>query len=307
MKWIEIKVAFDHPEPDLAVDLISGLFFDFDLQGVVVEDPDAETDEDWAEDAVARPAGHAVIGYFAADGHVDEKCKQLEDRLSGYVETQNLLFRTSYRELDDEDWAESWKAFFWPQKVSRKFVVKPTWRDYKPDPDDIVLELDPGMAFGTGTHPTTALCIQMIETHLNKGGSFLDIGTGSGILMIAAAKLGAVRLHGIDRDEIAVTVAQENLKINRIPSGQYSLRQGNLSEAVKQKFDFVVANILTQVIMALLPDIPRILADRGIFVCSGIIAADKNLVIEKLQEIGLEVFEVKQKEEWIAIAAKHTV
>jgi ribosomal protein L11 methyltransferase len=122
----------------------------------------------------------------------------------------------TYARIDEQDWAEAWKAYFWPEKITDLIVVKPSWREYPAEPQEIVLEIDPGMAFGTGTHPTTSLCIRMIQTHLKPGDAFLDVGTGSGILMIAAAKLGAGTVCGVDNDEVAVTVAEKNLLANHI-------------------------------------------------------------------------------------------
>ena len=190
MKYIEAKITFDHPDTPLAGDLVAGVFFDFDLQGVVVEDPGMEPVEEWAEDAVARPSAHAVIGYLPEDEKLDRRRAQLEDEIARMANHLSLVYRISYRQVDEQDWAESWKAFFWPQKIGAHIVVKPSWRDYDARPDDIVIEIDPGMAFGTGTHPTTSLCVQLIETGLKPGESFLDIGTGSGILMVAAGKPG---------------------------------------------------------------------------------------------------------------------
>ena len=182
MKWIEVKVGFHHFDPDLAADLIADAFYDFDLRGVVIEDPGLEPSDDWAEDAVDRPGGHAVVGYFSKGFGAEKKCKLLAERIDELKERIGFTCQISYKELDEEDWAEAWKAFFWPQRISQKIVVKPTWREYSPEPGDIVIELDPGMAFGTGAHPTTALCIELIESHLKQGDTFLDVGTGSGTL-----------------------------------------------------------------------------------------------------------------------------
>ena len=170
-----------------------------------------------------------------------------------------MLYQLSYKELDEEDWAEAWKAFFEPLKVGKKIVVKPTWCNYTADPGDIVLELDPGMAFGTGTHPTTALCIRLIEDYIHLGDSFLDIGTGSGILMIAAARLGAGFVCGLDKDTVAVRVAAYNLRLNGLNPRHYSLRTGNLLEGIKDKYNLITANIFTHVILELLDDLPRAL------------------------------------------------
>ena len=223
MKWIEVKVVFNWPGKDqaagdLAADLISDIFYDFGLQGVVVDDPALDPKEEWAEDAIGRAADNAITAYLPEDGQLDARCRTLEKKLSLLKSDSGLIARISYKKRDDEDWANAWKAYFWPHRIGRRLVVKPTWREYKTEGNDLVIELDPGMAFGTGTHPTTALCATMIEKYLKKGDRFLDVGTGSGILMIAAAMLGADWVCGIDKDETAVTVAEANLKQNSIPS-----------------------------------------------------------------------------------------
>ena len=172
MKWIEAKVVFDAEDHHLAVELISNQFFELDLQGLAEEDPTMEPAEDWAEDSIGRADQYAVVGYFPKDRQVKKRCRNLEQKLSLLKQNITVLYRVSYKELDEADWAEAWKAFFVPQKIGRKIVVKPTWCDYTAKPGDMVLELDPGMAFGTGTHPTTALCIRLIEDYLHKGDSF---------------------------------------------------------------------------------------------------------------------------------------
>jgi ribosomal protein L11 methyltransferase len=309
MKWIEAKIVFDqsdndHSDNDLAADLISDVFYDFGLQGVVVDDPGLEPVEDWAEDAIGRPTKHAITGYFPKDSQADERCKTLAEKLTRLKEKQGFFYRISYKEFDEQDWAHAWKAYFWPQKISAHMVVKPTWREYSPDIDDIVIELDPGMAFGTGTHPTTALCIAMIEKYLSAGDSFLDVGTGSGILMIAAAKLGAARLCGIDKDEVAVEVAAQNLELNNVNPQVFRLTTGNLVAEINESFTFVTANIFTHVILELLQDISRVLRDEGILVCSGIIAQNMQSVIFAMENIGFEILETATQEEWVAIAGR---
>lgn len=304
MKWIEAKVVFDAEDNTLAVELISNLFFEFDLKGVAEEDPTIEPTEDWAEDSIGRPDQHAVIGYFPKDRQLKKRCKQLEKRLAVLKESAAILYRVSYKELAEEDWAEAWKTFFRPQKIGRKIVVKPTWFDYATDPDDIVLALDPGMAFGTGTHPTTVLCIHLIEDYLSKGDSLLDIGTGSGILMIAASLLGAGFVCGLDKDPVAIDVAAANLRLNEIDPQHYSLSSGNLLEGIKEQYDVVVANIFTHVILELLDDLHRALAKGGIFVCSGMFEKNKNLVVNKMKNMGVEILEIRELEDWAAITGR---
>jgi len=304
MKWIEAKVVFDYQGDAPVADLIADLFYDFGLQGVVVDDPDLEPEEDWAEDAIGRPTQYAITGYFHKDSQADARCKTLEEKLIQLKKQQGFFYRISYKELDEQDWAHAWKAYFWPQRISSHMVVKPTWRDYQAGRDEIVIELDPGMAFGTGTHPTTALCLNMIERFLRPGDSFLDVGTGSGILMIAAAKLGAARLCGIDKDEVAVAVAAQNLALNNVKPQIFRLTTGDLIAEITEFFTFVTANIFSHVILELLPDISRVLTKDGVFVGSGIIAENKQPVISAMENIGFEILETATQEEWVAIVGR---
>jgi ribosomal protein L11 methyltransferase len=306
MKWIETKIVFDHPDKDLAVDLISDAFYDFGLQGVVVEDPRIEPEEGWPEDVIGRPDHYAVTGYFPDDNRTEKRCKILEEKLLQFKDKLGLIYRMSYKELDEEDWAHSWKAYFRPQKIGRNMVVKPTWRDYRADRSEVVIELDPGMAFGTGTHPTTAMCISMIENYLEKGNLFLDIGTGSGILMIAAAKLGAGKIRGVDHDETAVQIAVENLRRNGVEAQRFFVICANLAEGIKEKYDIVAANILSQVILNLLNDIGGVLKAGGIFICSGIVDKNEKQVVAAMRNIGFEILEISSQDEWVAIAGRLT-
>lgn len=305
MKWIEAKVVFDADDNRLAGELIANLFFEFDLQGVVEEDPGIEPDEDWAEDSIGRIQQHAVIGYFPKDRQVKTRCRLLEEKLAVLKENSALLYRIRYKELDEENWAESWKAFFEPQKIGKKIVVKPTWCEYQADPDDIVLELDPGMAFGTGTHPTTVLCIRLIENYLKLGDSVLDIGTGSGILMIAAARLGAGFVCGLDKNEMAVRIAEKNLRLNGIAPQKFAVKTGNLTAGIQERYDLVVANILTQVIYNLLHDIEKILKEKAVFICSGILEKNENLVLARMKAIGFDILDLCIKDQWVAIAGRY--
>lgn len=260
--------------------------------------------EGWAEDATWRPTQDAIIGYWPKDRRAEKRCKVLATRLAKLKKELGFHFRLRYRELDEENWAETWKAYFWPQKISQKIVVKPTWRDYDANPNDIVVKLDPGMAFGTGTHPTTALCINLIETFLRKDDSLLDVGTGTGILMIAAAKLGAGKVCGVDKNEMAVEIARRNLRLNSIAPQRFSVKVGNLVDGIQGKYDLVVANILTQVIYNLLEGIEQVLKDKGIFICSGILEKNENLVIARMKNIGFEILELGIKDQWVAIASR---
>ena len=183
-------------------------------------------------------------------------------------------------------------------------MVKPTWQSYAPMAGEIILEIDPGMAFGTGTHPTTVLCLQMIETFLTPGDTFLDIGCGSGILMIAAAKRGASNMTGIDTDPMAVIleVARKNLRLNGIDAERFTVQTGDLIVGITERFHLVVANILTETILALLDCLETVLMESGIFILSGITEANKPAVLEKMESKGFRLLEARTRENWVAVS-----
>lgn len=304
MKWIAAKVIFEAENPALAEELIADLFSEFNLQGVVIEEPDLEPVEGWGEDALQRPEHFSVTGYLPDNELRAERIGQLERALSDLRTALPVTYTLEYQSIDEEDWAHSWKDYFWPEKVGKRCVVKPTWRDYSPTEDEIVIEIDPGMAFGTGTHPTTALCIGMIEAYMVPGGSFLDIGTGSGILMAAAMKLGAGEALGIDMDEVAVEIAFKNMVLNGIPEERFRVVRGDLASGVPKPFDLIAANILAEVIIALLDQVGAVMAEKGVLICSGIVLNQKERVIEKMVRTGFRVLAVQEKDGWVAISAE---
>ena len=304
MEWLEAKIDFDAESTVAAEELIAEVFYRFGVKGVVVDDPTMEVPPGTdviLEDAV-RPTVNAVSGYFPAAVFDQEQRRQFEAALEGLDGPLQMRHRVLYRAVHEEDWAESWKAFFWPEKISARIVVKPTWRDYHPTGDERVLEIDPGMAFGTGAHPTTALCIQLLETTLKPEDRLLDVGTGSGILIAAAALLGASAVHGIDNDPVAVNVARQNLIHNAVPADRCRVWQGDLVSGVDERYDLVVANILADVIIALLPDISSVLLPGGRFICSGILYSQQDAVADRARSLGFELREVRLREEWVAMA-----
>jgi ribosomal protein L11 methyltransferase len=306
MKWIEAKVFFDPDREELAPDLVTDIFLDLGARGVVIEDPDLQPSDAWAEDAVWRPDRHAVGAYFPVDSRLPRRRAVLEKRLRRLRATHGIAWQAAYRQIEEEDWAESWKAYFWPQRISDRLVIKPTWREFEAGPEDIILEIDPGMAFGTGTHPTTALCLRMIEKYLGPGQRLLDVGTGSGILMVAAARLGAAYTVGVDSDLLAVETARRNLAQNRIDSSRFSLLTGSLSApfSAGAKFDVVVANILSDVILRLLDDVGRLLSAGGLFICSGIVEGRQDAVIAKMEKVRLPPVDLALRETWVCIAGR---
>jgi ribosomal protein L11 methyltransferase len=303
MEWIEAKIRIDFDNCEQAADLISNIFYNLGVKGVVIDDPDLMPDEAWGEDAVGPPDSCCVSGFFPDTSALREKLSALEQRIHTMEKKSGLRCRIEYLRTDEVNWAESWKDFFWPEKITSRITVKPTWRPYEPRSEEIVVEIDPGMAFGTGTHPTTAMCIRLIEVYLKKGDAFLDVGTGSGILMAVAAKLGAATLCGIDNDEIAVEIAEKNLILNQISKDRFHLKTDELLGNVHERFDVIAANILSQEILFLLDSVMLNLSSPGILICSGIIEKNSPAIEAKIKRLGLNLLEIQKEEGWIAIAS----
>jgi ribosomal protein L11 methyltransferase len=304
MKWIETKITLDCEEATLAVDLVADIFHTLGARGVVVDDPLLEPAEEWGENALPRPATPAVTGYLPDDERLKGCRWILEKKLAEVAQHLAMTFSIATAAVDEKDWAEAWKAFFWPEEITPGIVVKPTWRDYTPKAGQLVIEIDPGMAFGTGTHPTTALCIRLIEKHLRANQAVLDVGTGSGILLIAAAKLGAATLTGIDLDPLAIEIARENLTLNQVDPGAITLKCADLVDSVPLSFDLVVANILAEVILDLLEDVGRVLKPGGILICSGIIEAHQRRVADKMAANGFVFLDIEKEGDWVAFAGR---
>ena len=204
----------------------------------------------------------------------------------------------------DEEWKDKWKAYFKPTKITEHIVVCPSWEEYKPASDDeVVISIDPGMAFGTGTHETTALTTLLMEKYLKPGEKVLDVGCGSGILSIIAARLGASRVLGIDIDDEAVTASEENGELNGVMDTAH-FQIGDLTEGVDFQADVVVANLLTHLVLRLSPDIPKHMLPGGRYVTSGILAEQEASVVQALEELGFTVLETAEKGDWCCIAAR---
>lgn len=200
----------------------------------------------------------------------------------------------------EEDWANNWKQYYKPTRIGEHIIIKPSWEEYTPKENDVVLELDPGMAFGTGTHETTALCLEAVERYVKSGDTVLDIGCGSGILSIAAGKLGASRIDAIDIDSVAVKVAQENVSRNALSSIIFC-REGDLLKGGYQPARITVANIVADVILRLIPAAYTHTLPGGIFITSGIIEERADEITEAAQQAGFAQLESLSRGSWRAL------
>ncbi|RKL68664.1 50S ribosomal protein L11 methyltransferase [Salipaludibacillus neizhouensis] len=310
MKWSEISIQTSQE----AVDPVSNILHEAGASGVVIEDPedlkrDWETKfgeiyelspDDYPEEGVLLKA-YLPVNSFLGDA-VDEIKEAINQLLAYNIDIGHNKVTVS--EVNEEDWATAWKKYYKPVKISDHITITPTWEDYKAVQDDeMIIELDPGMAFGTGTHPTTVLCIQALEKHMKKGSTVVDVGTGSGVLSIAAAKLGAARVEALDLDEVAVESALLNITLNNTQD-IVSVQQSNLLDQVKDSSDIIVANILAEVVVKMTKDAFRLLEPNGKLITSGIIQTKRAMVKEAMLSAGFQIDEIVEMEDWIAIVAK---
>lgn len=307
--WIEIRVITKSE----ALEPVSGIFYGLDCKGVAIEDPNdiLEREQgpltwDFADINVLEHKGEVAVvkAYFSEEDNIEEVIKYINEKME---ELKDLGIDTGIAKVEsekmyEEDWANNWKKYYKPTKVGERIVVKPIWEEYEAKENELVLELDPGMAFGTGTHETTRMCIQALDKYVKKDSTVFDVGCGSGILAIAAAKLGAKMAVGVDLDPVAVESAKENVGFNNLDNIQ--ILYGNLVEVIDGKSDIVVANIIAEVICILTEDVKRVLKEDGYFITSGIIHDRVDMVTKKLEETGFEVVEINKDGEWNCIVAK---
>ena len=314
MNWTEVKIY----TTTAGIDPLTGSMLDLGLQGFMIED--AQDFDEFLHDTTPH--------WDYVDQAVMEKMKDCETCVTIYVadnpqgmeelmQVRQILARLKaqdpdgkygrleleMKDVDEEDWSNAWKKYYHPVQVGEHLVVCPSWEAYDRQPDDVVLTLNPGMAFGTGTHDTTRLCMELLEKYITPQDTVLDVGCGSGILAITAALLGANKIIGCDIDEVAVKVAGENAALNGVQD-RIAFHQGDLTSQVEGSFQIICANIVADVISRLSEDAGRYLAKDGIFITSGIIDTREQDVLNALEQNGFQVIERRTSGGWVALACK---
>ncbi len=305
MHWLEISLQVD---PELA-EAVSDVLGRYAPGGVACQQNalDIVGGQEWRPDGPLEPLV-TVLAYLPLDAELDSKRRQVEEALWHLGQIRPLP-APQFRTVAEEEWANAWKEHFHVTRIGQHFVIKPSWRDYIPQPEDVIIELDPGQAFGTGLHPTTQMCLAAIEKHLQPGDSVLDLGTGSGILAIAAAKLGAARVLAVDIDPVAVEAAQANTSANQA-SQTVTVGCGSLAEVLNLKFDmsnfkFVLVNILAKIIVELCAQgLEQVVAPGGLAVFAGLIDAQETGVRQALAQAGLEVIQRLQEKDWVGLVCR---
>lgn len=305
MKWIEVQIKTTTE----AEEIVTNILYDIGVQGLAIEDPkdilafiENEENLDLIDSKLLEKDFETIIikSYFPESEDLIDKI----DLIRQYIEKNNDLGKVTISEVYEKDWAEGWKKYYKPKKIGEKIVIKPSWENYEPCDEDIIIEIDPGMAFGTGTHETTILCINELEKYVNEGDTVFDVGCGSGILSITAAKLGAKKVLGVDLDETAVKVAKENILKNEVDN-IVKIKKGNLLKNVEKEADLIVSNILAEVIIDFVETIGEYLKNEGIFIASGIIVEKEDMVRDALQKNGFTIIETNTIKDWVSIVARH--
>jgi ribosomal protein L11 methyltransferase len=300
MRWLELTVQV-HPE---AVESVSELLRRYSSDGVVIEEP-FELTEDGQDYRVLYGQPVKIHAYIPIDGKEEEARQQIEQGL-WHLSSLGAHFvgEVQTRVVDEEDWANAWKDYYHVTHIGRRLVIRPSWREYTPKEHEVVVTLDPGMAFGTGVHPTTRMCLEQVEHRVQAGMCVLDVGTGSGILALAAAKLGAQQVDTIDNSSVAVESAIANAAMNDLRD-RIKVMLGVLDEVEAEHmagcYDLVLANILAHVIGSIAPYLARVLAPQGLVVVSGIIEARRHEAEGPLLESGLQLVEEMKIDDWLAL------
>ena len=309
MKWVEVQIKTTTE----AEELVTNIMYDLGVTGLAIEDPNdilafQQSEEDWdfIDPELVKQDYEGVIikAYFPEDDNLNKKIELVRENIEVIPQNERgkKLGEVTVTEVYEEDWAEAWKKYYKPVRIGERIVIKPTWEEYEKNEDELIIELDPGMAFGTGTHETTMMCIEALESYVKDGHKLFDIGCGSGILSIVAAKLGAKKVIGVDIDSTCVKVSQENIRMNEVED-LIEIRQGNLLDVVHEKAHIIVANIIAEVIIEMTDYVPDYLYDGGIFIASGIILEKVDRVRKKLEDKGFKILEIKYLGQWALIAS----
>ncbi|MHA7137244.1 50S ribosomal protein L11 methyltransferase [Rossellomorea arthrocnemi] len=310
MKWSEISILTTNE----AIEPISNILHESGASGVVIEDPAElikEREDIFGEIYQLNPddypsEGVLVKAYLPVNSFLGETVDEIKQGITNLV-TYDIDIgenKVEISEVNEEEWATAWKKYYHPVKISDKFTIVPTWEDYIPvNSDELIIELDPGMAFGTGTHPTTVMCIQALERIVKEHDTVIDVGTGSGVLSIAAAQLAADNVRAYDLDEVAVRSARLNVKLNKVQQ-TVTVDENNLLNGVTGQADVIVANILAEIILRFTLDAFELVKPGGFFITSGIIQPKKQEVRDALESAGFIIEEIMVMEDWVAIIAK---
>lgn len=301
--WIEITIHTTNE----ASEIVESILLDYGSTGVAIEDPttlEENLHDDFGTIVELSPTdfpdvGVIVKGYINKLNFDDETFTRFKGELEQLGQNINIgeFFKIETTTIKDSDWENSWKDYFDILNIGEKFVIVPTWREYENEENKYVINIDPGMAFGTGGHETTSLCIKNLEKYVKPHDNIIDVGCGSGILSIAASYLTDGEIKAVDLDKLAVDVSRENFALNNLEN-RITVEEASLLTKETKKYNVIVANILAHIIELMLDDAYKLLEDGGYYITSGIIKDKKDELLEKMLERGFKLVEETSDNEW---------
>jgi len=307
VEWMELTIKTTTE----ATEAVANILYDAGVKGVVIEDPkdfDFANQDQKSWDYVDEELytfdfeGAMIKGYLPKSEGVGDEIQLIKHSIA-YLPHYGLDIgegTVEIKEVKDEDWSNTWKQYYKPTRIGNNIIIKPEWEKYDKEPGDIIIEMNPGMAFGTGTHETTTMCIEALEEVVTNEDLIFDIGCGSGILGVVAAKLGAKKVVAVDFDEVAVGVARDNVTKNQV-ADRVSVFHGNLMNNIDEKGDVILVNIIADVIITMAPDFRHYLKSSGTLITSGIILEKIEPVKKALKAHNIEVYKTVKKGEWAAL------
>ena len=293
--YFELRIKINPEIEEIVSDIC---FSNFSCEGVVL------AEEDWKDlEMTATTRGTLKVFLTELDCNPVEILKTEREILKsrGFTDEELGSWEIELDEKENQDWSKKWKEKWQVTHVTENIAVVPSWLSYEPNDGEITITLDPGCAFGTGTHQTTQLCMKAIEKYLKKGDSMADIGTGSGILAICAKKFGASNVYGCDNDETVIDVCIENAEINGIKDILFELKT---ADKLTEKYDFVCANILHNVLAEIMGDLKNIMKPQAKMVLSGILDEKKPVVLDAIEKHGLRIIETIHQDQWVAFVVE---
>ena len=305
MKWIKVKVDYFSDSLEKTKAKLVNMFNEIGINQVEVIDYFSENELDYNANFSSKNDVWSIIGYVVDNRFANTKLNIIFNNLKEFMENENeFMYEIFTAKCNDEDWQDEWKKYFHTVNITDNIVIKPSWDEYEPSDNEIVVEIDPGLAFGTGTHETTSLCVEFLEKYAQNKKKLLDIGCGSGILMLIGKKLGVEKVVGIDIDEKVNDVVLENFSKNGI-NDNFQVIIGNLVDDVNEKYDLVVSTILVDVLEKLLEDIEKALEKGAIVIFSGILNEKEEAFLKKAKNYNLKQIDRKDKNNWVSLVFKY--
>ena len=301
MKWAQVTITTSQE----ASDAVANYLFEHDATGIEIRDAPS-----------SNSPSVTLISYFPTDDLIGERVQDLREFLAylAQAEIDTQPATVTLKSIEEDNWSEQWRSAFPPQKIGKHLVIAPTWDDIVPEPSEILIRLDPGMAFGTGQHATTQLALELLEAAIKADDIVADIGTGSGILAIAAAKLGAKRIDAVDLDATTIPIAKNNIQLNEAESVICLYQGDGLNVLERQKYPLIVANILTKALLPMIPQCPKFLEPAGRLILSGILVQEASQIETQLRTYGFRILDTRQlkesqeliqgRENWVGILAQ---